>query len=224
MECCGLVWLGVVLSVIGAVTRIAFDGWRSRERWGEVLSSRAAGEGAYRGGLITERRLRGVPWTVWVSGVTGAGLGPLTGLVYAPCGLLGALVYADSDRNLAWLALVTLLVSLSGFGLAFGLYRSAQAILTCEREADVIARSVARWSVLHHATIAASHLVFVAREGAWVPVLLAAFGVAHAVLLGQAASRVRAIQAAMTDEERANLDTAQGATDLCGMIPPTRHE
>lgn len=223
MECCGLVTLGIALSLVGAVTRLAFAGWRSRERWGEISSSRAAGGGAYRAGLITEPRLRGVPWTVWVSGMVGAGLGPLTGLVFAPSGMLGALVLADADRSASFLALVTLLVSISGFGLAFGLYRSAQAILTCEREGGVVARTVASWSAAHHLTITSAYVFFVARQdAAWIPVLLGAFGMCHAALLAVAGSRVRAIQAAMSDEERADLVTAHDPTDLSGMIPPTR--
>ena len=225
MECVLLVMLVIALSVFGAAARIAFEGWRSRERWGEVLSVRPAGSGADRVGIIHERRLRGVPWTVWVSGVVGAGLGPLTGLVFAPSGLLGALALGNKT---AWLAAITLLASVSGFGLAVGLYRSAQAVLTCETGGAVIARTIAIWSAVHHATIAAVYLTLVSHESAaWMAVVPAVLGLCHAGLLATAASRVRAIQAAMSEQERAMLvDPVQEEAELrlSGLVPTSRGE
>ena len=91
-----------VVGLVALTVRSAVIGWKLRERWGCVHALREAGTGAYRAGAITESRLRGVPWTVMVTGVTGTALSLLTGFVLAPSGFVGALLLRDHDVLVAF--------------------------------------------------------------------------------------------------------------------------
>lgn len=214
--CFGILGL-IVLSAIGSIAWSAGLGWRARERWGVVLSQQEAGTGAYRTGPTTQPRLRGVPWTVMVSGVLGAGLAPLTALFFAPAGLVGALMLSQS-RGLDWLAPVLGLAALNGFPLSVGLFRVAKSTLACELGSAVMARRLGLWTVFHHGWLALALAIASVVDGApWgVPLAFTAPGLIHAILTLWASAHVRAIQAALSPEEHAALENLAltGSTEL----------
>ncbi len=200
-----------VVGLVALTVRSAVIGWKLRERWGCVHALREAGTGAYRAGAITESRLRGVPWTVMVTGVTGTALSLLTGFVLAPSGFVGALVYANEYSGARWMAPVLMVASLNGIALAIGMFLAARQTLECEWDSGTTAIQVGVWSLLHHGGLIAAFAgaVWSHDDGWWVAIAFASPGLLHAILTWVAGRRVRAIQGAFTDEERDALPWAR---------------
>lgn len=121
-------------------------------RWGEIPGPAvAAGEGAYRGAVLATSVPRGTPALVpWAAG-TGFVWAAITFFVFAPAGLLLALIVADDVAGLAALWVVG--VSASGFGLAVMLVVAGVQLLRCRPGAHRRARRVATWSIGHHLVV-----------------------------------------------------------------------
>ncbi len=216
---CLAVLLGIAATIIGVPLASAVAGWRAREIWGSVLvARRELGDGAFRTVSIEETKPRGVPLLVWVAGVPGAALAPLTGLIVAPAGLLGALIFLDDHESA--LGLVTLFGAVSGVLLAFALYRASRALLCCEPGARAKARTVSLWSAAHHGIIGAVYATVLAQgvEGAWLAVAPAIAGWVHAAVLLLAGEQVGRIQGSMTDDERAGLERAHAAAQARSVV------
>ncbi|MEC7523620.1 MAG: hypothetical protein VYE22_27305 [Myxococcota bacterium] len=213
---CLAVPLVFVVTLVTLTVRSAVLGWKLRERWGTVHALRAAGTGAYREGTITESRLRGVPWTVMVSGVSGTALALLTGFVFAPSGLIGALVFGGSHSSHNWMAAALALASFDGFVLAIALYTNARRTLECEWGAGEGGMNVGLWSLCHHLGLIFAFLAAISlgHEEWWLAVAFAAPGLLHAGLTIAAARRVRAIQASLTPDERDRLEWAKDTREL----------
>lgn len=124
-------------------------------RWGEVEAGAVhAGEGAYRGVVLTATKPRGTPALVpWVAG-TGFVWAAITFFVFAPAGLLLALIIGEQLSGLASLWMVG--VSCSGFALAVMLVATGVQLLRCRPDAQQRARRVALWSLGHHLVVAST--------------------------------------------------------------------
>lgn len=124
-------------------------------RWGEVQAGAVhAGEGAYRGVVLTATRPRGTPALVpWAAG-TGFVWAAVTFFIFAPAGLLLALIVGDELSGLASLWVVGL--SVSGLALAVMLVASGVQLLRCRPGAQARARRVALWSLGHHLVVAST--------------------------------------------------------------------
>ena len=194
---------------IGLVCAAVVDGRENRERWGAVLATvRRGGDGAYRETSLTEHRLRGVPVTVWISGVVSAVLAPFTGLVCAPLGLLGGVILGATRGGEAIVGAVTVLVAFSGLALPFGLWHSARGLMTCAVDAPKTAVNVGVWSLVHHVVIGVAWslpLVTAPLDARLWAVVPAAFGAVHAVVTIAAGRVTRQAQDRLSPEEQAAL-------------------
>lgn len=178
--------LGLVL-VVGSVAAVVGLGRRHAWRWGEVPEGAAqAGEGAYRASTVHVVRPRGVPPLVSWSAGLGYVWAALTFFVFAPAGLLLAVLVGMGPRALLGGLLVAALCA-TGFALAIMLVVAGTALLRCRPKAAELARRIAWWSLVHHVVVVVV-MVGVGLGTGWeplggvaaVPCLL---GALHALLL-----------------------------------------
>ena len=174
-----------------------------------------------------------MPWSVWVGGVLAMGLGPVTGLVFAPIGLLGGtLMLGAGPMATQQLGVLTMAAALSGFALAFGLYYAARALLHCTRNAGRLAGRIGAWSAAHHLAIAVGYAWELSQShgsvALWavVPALL---GLAHAAVLLLAARRASQLQASLSEQEwsalpfsATNVEPPDPHLEVVGLLGPRK--
>ncbi|MGF1467730.1 MAG: hypothetical protein ACFCGT_16515 [Sandaracinaceae bacterium] len=198
--------LVLALTGVSLVAQAIALGWRSRHLWGTVSGPvQRIGDGAFREVQLRERRPRRMPRLVWVAGVSSALGSALTGLAFAPLGLLGALLSVRGTASSAAFAGYLLVLALGGFALSVGLHWASRLVLGSIRGARPSVERVAWWSAAHHA--AAPLLLVLAPSGPppGLVVIVAALsvtGILQAALLASAAHRIEHIHRAMTPEER----------------------
>jgi hypothetical protein len=148
-------WI-VMLSAMGLGTAALATAMLARRhawRWGEVIDRRVeVGNGPFRTSVHETHRPRGIPGSVSLASVTSIVWGLLTGLVFAPAGLVLCAVADTSPIGV----MGVLVVSVHGFVMAVRLCAVSGPLM--QKEPDT-AISVARASVVHHIGVIAAFAI-----------------------------------------------------------------
>lgn len=154
-------YLVALVVVVGLAVAHGIRGYlRTRGRWGEVrVPLGEAGDGAYRSAqrfsVVTPR----APGRVLYAGLLARLWAALTLMVFVPAGGMGVLAFVGLGEETVLSTLLGIVLGglvLSGLGLVGALFLTARAI---EKREPTDARSVVRWSLVHHALVAAVFLV-----------------------------------------------------------------
>ena len=177
-------FIGFVVVLMSAAVVIGL-GRRHAWRWGEVPAGTVrAGDGAYRDALVQKVRPRGVPPVVSWSAGLGYLWAALTFFVFAPSGLLLALLTAENQGEV--MGIFVAVDCLSGFALAIALVIAGTSLLRCRPGAAERARLVGWWSVIHHLGVLATMAVLAVpgeRGFLIVSAIPCILGLAHALSL-----------------------------------------
>jgi len=166
--------------------------------WGQKrIVTGALGAGAYRSAPVHSVRARHAPRRVLLAGILSRVWAALTLLVFAPAGVLGAMLFgAVGEHSPLGVVFVVLTagVVISGFALGVALARAGGVVMHRER-LEPLAPTL-RWSYAHHVLVAATFLAGalafeaeMARAVVYTVVPVCAVGIAITWLLGSAERR-----------------------------------
>ena len=208
-----LIIVAVALAVGGLVTWTQARGQRWRWGW-RAVTTPAVGEGLYRSADVTLRAPRSIPLVCTVAAVTSAAWGMLTLFVFMPAGMLGCTVAAPygASRLLGVIGFLGLtVVILHAFPLGTALMGLARILTRRPPNAAALVARTAKFSLAHHAVVAAVFATcFPVEDAVWWALLAGvpcAIGLAHAGLLLTA----RAALIRLDLEDAARDRTAPGA-------------
>lgn len=182
-------FLLAVALLSGAVIYFAV---RHEDRWMVAGGALELGEGAFRAGPATKdprlARRRFFVVTVAVLNVVWAAA---TSCLLVPAGALGALLATNSPSPWFWVGIG--LAALDGLPVSLLLGAAAFTLAARKPRATLVNALAGIWSGLHHGAVAVLGIAFAMTGGreadmGWWSAVIAGVGLAHAVLVGAAAS------------------------------------
>ncbi|MFK7990801.1 MAG: hypothetical protein AB8I08_32580 [Sandaracinaceae bacterium] len=213
LVCILFVPLVVVAAILWSMLGGVMEARDARRRWGsKQVTLTARGEGAYREGELSSRVPRSMPALVAWTGVSGLGLSMLTGLVFAPMGLLFSALMLGPYAVQQPFGGALFLGALSGLSLSVVLHGSCRSLLRSERDAGNRAKRVAVYSFVHHAGLTAVFLLGSMYRPfdmalAAAPAMV---GALHASMLYAAGSRAALAHQTMSADEKDELPVLGG--------------
>lgn len=203
--CVLVVPIVVVAAILWSMLGGVVEARDASRLWGSKrMALSGKGDGAYREARLSSMVPRAMPWQVAVTGVSGLGLAMLTGLVFAPMGLLFSALMLGPQAVQQPFGAALFVGALSGLSLSFVLHGSCRSLLRSERDAGGRAKRVALYSLVHHGGMVSMFLFgSMHRPGdmalAAAPAML---GTLHALMLYAAGTlAARAHETMSTDEK-----------------------
>lgn len=149
---------GLVSIIVVGLARAVWLHVHPSGRWGEErVATGVVGAGAYRSHVHYESHDRRAPKRVLFATMLGRTWAALTGLVFAPAGLLAALLFGVAGEHAPLgvvFVIAVLALSISGFALSVALVRATGAV--ARRDTSTPLATTLTWSHLHHGLVVAT--------------------------------------------------------------------